>query len=139
MGLGRLFRDARVAMSRNLFPSTPEKPDPLGDIEGVEASIDIDEPLTIRAGQTIRVRFRYRAGVPNSTAFGLTWYATEDDANLLQNALQDEPLPAFLIDPPYPRRDTGALQSGTVTLTAPQNMRAGIIWGVMAIYQEPLR
>lgn len=136
MALQDLLRDKAVALSRNLFPSIFEKPDVLADSSTIAATIDIDEPLFIQVGETKTVQFRYRSGVPSSTAFGITWYATEEDADLLQNALQDEPLPGFTIDPPYPRADTGAQQRGTVTLVAPSNMRGGFIYGSMAIYQQ---
>ena len=128
---GRLY-----ARSQNLFPSSFEPEELLFGVERVPASIDIDEPITMRAGETKTVEFRYRSGVPDADAFGLTWYATEADAELRRNRLQDEPLPDFTIRPHEPRADTGALQQGTVDLVAPANMRPGIIWGRLTIYQE---
>lgn len=128
---------SRIAVSRNLYPSYAERLDILRAQDGafVLAKMDIDEPITMRRGETKDVEFRYRSGVPRSTAFGLTWHASELDAEAGLYALQDEPLPSIVITPLYPREDTGALQLGTVTLEAPNNMRFGIVWGNMSIYQ----
>ena len=125
-----------LARSRNLYPSYFERPDVLPSVERVLPTVDIDEPLTIRVGETKTVGFRYRSGVPSATAFGLTWHETQEDADLRQNQLQDEPLPTYMISPPSPRRDTGGIQYGTVELVSPENMRGGILYGSMGIYGE---
>ena len=126
-----------IAQSRNLLPSFFVEDFPRAEDAQirVRAIIDIDEPLTIQRGESKSVSFQYRSGVPSSTAFGITWHATEADADALINHIQDEPLPAFEISPPNPRADTGGLQDGIVRLRAPANMRLGIIYGAMAIYQ----
>ena len=126
-----------IAVSRNLFPSFFVE----GFARAADAStregaiIDIEEPLAIARGQSLTAQFQYRSGIPQSTAFGITWHATEEDAELGRHILQDEPLPAFTIDPPNPRQDTGGLQNGTVVLRAPADMRFGVIYGAMTIYQ----
>lgn len=124
-----------LAQSRNRYPSHFERPPSVMATSGIPAWVDIQEPLFIQPGETKVVEFRYRSGVPRSTAFGITWHATEADADAGLNQLQDEPLPSFTILPQAPRADTGSAQAGTVTLVAPETMRSGIIWGSMAIYQ----
>ena len=126
-----------IAISRNLLPSffVEAFARPSDAATRVGAFIDIEEPLAIQRGQSLTAQFQYRSGVPQSTAFGITWHATEEDAELGRRILQDEPLPAFTIDPPNPRRDTGGFQYGTVVLQAPADMRLGIVWGAMSIYQ----
>ena len=135
--IGRIPARPPLAGSRNLLPSFfAEAFARAGDAQiKVRAIIDIDEPLTIQRGQSKSVEFQYRSGIPYSTAFGITWHTTEEDADALVNHIQDEPLPAFEISPPNPRADTGGLQNGIVRLRAPANMRLGIIYGAMAIYQ----
>ena len=125
-----------LARSRNLLPAYPRRfVEGIDDADFVKASIDIDEPLTMMRGQRKEVTFRYRSGIPQATVFGITWHATEAEADALINQLQDEPVPSFRIVPPYPRRDTGAIQVGTVILQSPLDMREGIIYGAMMIYQ----
>lgn len=127
----------RLSGSRNLLPSFPRAEFARrGDLSAfIRAVIDIDEPLTIERGQTKLVNFRYRAGVPRSTAFSISWHETEEDADNLVNALQDEPLPLFNINPPSPAIDSGILVNGTVRFQAPNDMRLGIVYGAMVIYQ----
>ena len=126
-----------IAVSRNLHPSffVEAFARPEDAATAVRAIIDIEEPLSIRRGEQKTVSFQYRSGVPYSTAFGITWHETEEDAEALRFIIQDEPVPSFEIEPPSPRKDTGGLQNGVVRLRAPNNMRTGIIWGAMAIYQ----
>ena len=141
--VGRIPIPAKPALaaSRNLLPSFVRKgavgalSDDDGGDDYVPAFVDIDEPLSIVAGESKVVDFQYNPGIPQATAFGITWHATEADADARQNILQDEPLPVWLIDPQTPHSYTGQLEPGTVNLQAPANMRAGIIWGNMAIYQ----
>lgn len=122
--------------SRNLYPAFAVRIIPVLEDDFVSAAIDIQEPIFISAGQRKFVSFRYRSGVPQALAFGLTWHETEAEADAGVNPIQDEPVPGVDISPPTPRRDVGLMQSGTVELTAPHDMRPGIIYGNMAIYQE---
>lgn len=127
-----------VAESRNLYPSFHGGADPLaagGAGDAVEAKIDIQEPLQISPGERKTVPFSYRTGVPQSTAFSLTWHEDEADAELLINMLQDTLLPTFTINPPYPRRETGGMQRGEVVLVAPREMAYEVLWGALTIYQ----
>lgn len=128
---------ALLASSRNLHPSY-FMPEPLVTAEFTPACIDIEEPLSIRPGESKVVSFRYQSGDPPATAYSITWHASEAEADALVNQLQDEPLPSFEINPPYPRHDLSptAWQIGTVRLVAPSNMRATMLWGAMTIYQE---
>ena len=127
---------SRLAASRNLYPSAPERLNPLL-VEGdaVQASIDIQEPLQLHPGESKTVRFSYRTGSPRSIAFSLSWHATEEDAELLTNFLQDTLLPSVTINPPYPRADTGAIQQGEVRLVAPTEMPYELLYGAMVIVQ----
>ena len=127
-----------VVKSRNLFPSSFQVEQIFEDSSYIGPFVDIEELIKMKAGESKKVDFLYRSGVPTATAFGITWHATEYDADNLINMLQDEPLPSFVIDPPYPRKDTGGLQSGEVTLGAPHNMRPGTIYGVLTIYPPNL-
>ena len=130
-----------LADSRNLLPSFFRQGvvglvgDDGTDEDYVPAFVDIDEPLSIEAGQQKVVDFQYNSGVPQATAFGITWHATEADAEAQTNILHDEPVPRWVVSPQTPGPYTGALEPGTVELVAPPNMRAGIVWGNMAIYQ----
>lgn len=132
-----------LADSRNLLPSffrqgvvgaVEDEDDGSGDY--IPAFVDIEEPLTIERGERKTVTFQYRSGVPQATAFGITWHETEADAVALRNILQDEPVPWFEISPQTPNRDTGELETGSVELRAPDNMRLDFVWGSMAIYQD---
>ena len=130
-----------LADSRNLLPSFQRRgvvgavQDEGLDEDYVPAFVDIDEPLAIEAGQQKVVIFQYNSGVPQAKVFGITWHATEADAEAQRNILHDEPVPRWTISPQIPGPYTGNLEPGTVTLDAPPNMRDGIIWGNMAIYQ----
>ena len=131
-----LARDAAVAMSRNRIPSHFERVPVIPSRVRVEACVDIDEPLQISPGETKTVQFRYISGVPDATAFGITWHGTEEDADLQRNKLQDEPVPDFTITPQSPRADTGAWQRGTVELRAPYDLQREVYYLSMGIYQE---
>lgn len=126
-----------LSFSRDLFPSVPRSEELLAreSDDYVPPQIDIQEPLSIRPGETKTVSFRYRSGVPQGTAFGITWHATELDADAGINILQDMLLPSFEIFPPSPRRDTGEMQAGTVRLSADRRIPIEILYGSMAIYQ----
>lgn len=129
---------AAVVRSRNLIPSFYQARNLLLAGEGgnvVDAYIDMDEPITIQPGETKRVAFRYRTGIPAATAFSLAYFASEEDAEFARNPLQDVLLPTFTITPPYPRADTGGLQEGEVKLVAPIEMQFVTIYVALTIWQ----
>ena len=128
-----------LSVSRNLFPALPfQAVGGVGDVrrDFIQACIDIEEPLTLRAGETRDVTFRYRAGVPRSTGFDLQWFATEADAEQLRNPLDSSlvVLPLTSITPSAPVADSGTLQVGIATIRAPQEMGA-IYNGAIIIHQ----
>ena len=131
-----LARDAAVAMSRNRIPSHFERIPVIPTTVRVEACVDIDEPIQISPGETKSVEFRYISGVPSAWGFGITWHGTEEDADLQQNRLQDEPVPDFTITPQSPRQDTGSWQLGSVELRAPYDLRRAVYYLSMGISQE---
>lgn len=134
-----LAQTPAVAQSRNLFPSFPGGRGLFGD-EGAEgdavrATIDIQEPLSIRPGERKTVPFSYLTGIPESTAFGLTWHLTEEDAELLVKQVTDTLLPQFTITPPYPRIGFTGTQQGEVRMVADLDIPYSLLWGALAIYQ----
>lgn len=106
---------------------------------GILACIDIDEPIVAKRGIPKDVLFRYRAGVPHSTAFDIWWFFTAENAEALENRLDPAVhihLPTTEIDPPVPQLDTGDWQGGVVTLTVPEHYADDfILYGAMIIYQ----
>ncbi len=100
----------------------------------VPPQIDIQEPLTLLAGERKDVPFIYRSGIPQSTRFELKWFINETDAEQLQNALTTN-IPTWEITPNTPEPDTGEAQFGIVTLTAPNVMMDHTYYGALTIYQ----
>ena len=117
-----------LARSRNLFPARIVPPSlraviplrvVLPDVL-IDASIDIMEPLFFGSGEERDVQFKYRSGIPASTAFGMIWFPNEQDLIFDRNELTGLEAPSYSFSPASPASDMpAAFRDGVVTMRAP--------------------
>lgn len=104
----------------------------------IPAMIDIQESFVFRPGEKRTVWFRYRAGVPQSTAFMVEWFRSENDSKSLLNPLSEirYVLPSLRITPETPEPDTGYWQFGEVFVEVSDTYEDGrMLFGALIIDQ----
>ena len=98
-------------------------------------SIDIDEPITLRAGQQKTVDYRYDVGIPPANATRMEWYENQADADIGEDMYTEYEI-ATSISPqsPVPNSNDRA-QTGTVTMLAPAEISSELtLIGKIIIY-----
>ena len=124
-------------------PAPPPPPPPQIPIAKQQnAFIDITEPLTFGSGQRRDVAFKYFTGVPAATAFGMIWFANENDAianRPLTETAEPRESPTQEFTPARPQPNTGTFQDGIVSIQVPELERTKTTEdyvGRIIIYQE---
>ena len=100
----------------------------------IPATIDIDEPIVIRTGETKQVLYTYLAGDPPAYAFLVEWFRSEADAEANRHQLTQE-IPIATLEPGIPV-DAPGLQNGRMHLHAPSTTAGMVFYGKLSICQK---
>ena len=124
-----------LVRSRNRLPSVPFRQMAEAPAVLISAWVDITEPLTCVPNESKNVPFWYRSGIPSASAFGISWFAQQSDAETNENALTIG-IPLTTIFPHKPIALGGQKLEGYVRLIAPNVMMSVRLYGKITIFQE---
>ena len=107
------------------------------NLQLLPARIDVPEELCLYSGETGVWSFFYHPGVPFAHAFGLVWYATEDDREHRENPLLiEQPRHIFYPTNPVARLPVEFEHEGYMEIKAPVVETDTLYFGEATIFQE---
>ena len=107
------------------------------NLQLLPARIDVPEELTLNSGETGVWSFFYHPGVPFASAFGLVWYATEDDReDRVDPLVVDMPRHIFYPTNPVARLPEEFEHEGYIEIEAPVVETDTTFFGEATIFQN---